>query len=235
MAARLSIELVRKAFGDRSVLKGASVWSEAGKVTLLLGKNGCGKSTLLRCGMGLQRWDEGSVFVDGKHVAPDLPSLALMGVFYWPDVGLLSRRRTIGWHLQAVRKGVAVDASNAPESCAEFLDRRPHELSGGERRQCERAIVEEAKPRFLIADEPLASAEPRERQGICDALRRLARNGAAVLVTGHDVDDLLDFADDVVWMVAGTTHHLGTTAEARAHWQFRKDYLGGRAALESPN
>jgi lipopolysaccharide export system ATP-binding protein len=233
MAARLSIELVRKTFRGRPVLKGASVWSEAGKVTLLLGRNGCGKSTLLRCGVGLKRWNEGGVFVDGKHVAPDLPSLALLGVFYWPDAGLLSRRRTIGWHLQGVRKGAAVDASNAPEYCAAFLDRRPDELSGGERQRCEMTIVEEAKPRFLITDEPLASVEPRERAGICDRLRRLARGGAAVLVTGHEVDDLLDLADDVVWMVAGTTHHLGTTAVARAHFQFRKDYLGSRAASAS--
>jgi ABC-type multidrug transport system ATPase subunit len=227
MAAGLSIELVRKAFGRKGVLRGASVWSTSGKVTLLLGRNGCGKSTLIRCGLGLEKWDEGGVFVNGRHVAPDLPSLSLLGVFYWPDAGLLSRRRTVRWHLDAFRRERAVPV---PERCAELLDRRPDQLSGGERRRCELALVEAAAPRFLVADEPLASAEPNERAGICDALRAMARGGAAVLVTGHTVEDLLHVADDVIWMVGGTTHHVGTPAEARAHFQLRRDYLGGRAA-----
>ena len=66
--------------------------------------------------------------------------------------------------------------------------------------------------------------------GICAALRALARDGAGVLVTGHSVEDLLQLADDVIWMVGGTTHHVGTPAQARAHFQLRKDYLGGRVA-----
>ncbi len=56
----------------------------------------------------------------------------------------------------------------------------------------------------------------------------LAGQGSAVVVTGHDVTDLLAVADDVTWMVAGTTHQLGTPAEARRHDQFVREYLGSR-------
>ena len=54
----------------------------------------------------------------------------------------------------------------------------------------------------------------------------LAGQGAGLLVTGHEADTLFDLADDVVWMTAGTTHHLGTPGEAMAHDQFRREYFG---------
>jgi ABC-type multidrug transport system ATPase subunit len=224
------IDTAWKSFGRRDVLKNASAWSVPGRVTLLLGRNGCGKSTLLRCATGQYRWEKGSVFIDGRQLVPDLAFLSSLGVFYWPDADLLSRRRTIGWHLAAL-SARAGTAASPPAACEPFLDRRPGEISGGERRWCELALVEGARPRFLLADEPLLGVQPAGRGEFCAALRRLAAGGAAVLVTGHEVEDLLEAADDVIWMVAGTTHHLGTPAEARAHWQFRSEYLGMRAAL----
>ena len=50
--------------------------------------------------------------------------------------------------------------------------------------------------------------------------------GAAIVLTGHEVPDLLALADDVVWLTAGTTHGLGSPAAAITHDQFRREYLG---------
>ena len=61
------------------------------------------------------------------------------------------------------------------------------------------------------------------------AIRTLADHGCAVLVTGHDVEALMDLSDDVVWVVGGTTHWLGSPESAREHFQFRQEYLGSRA------
>jgi ABC-type lipopolysaccharide export system ATPase subunit len=63
---------------------------------------------------------------------------------------------------------------------------------------------------------------------VAAALRSRADAGAAILVTGHEVEDLLDLADEVIWMVPGTTHGLGTPEEAARHAQFRLEYLGTR-------
>lgn len=224
------VDSVWKAFADRAVLKGAFAWAVPGRVTLLLGSNGSGKSTLLRCCTGLLRWDQGACFIQGKFVRPHLPSLAARGVFYWPDAGLLSRRRTIGWHLAAVRRSLPpAPTSDLPGRCAALLPHRPDAVSGGELRRCELAVVLEASPRFLLADEPLLASSPRDRAELCSALRAHADRGAAVLATGHEVEDLLDIADDVIWMSAGRTRHLGTPADARTNWHFRRDYLAGRA------
>ena len=47
-----------------------------------------------------------------------------------------------------------------------------------------------------------------------------------ILITGHEVPDLLDVSDYVIWMAAGTTHGLGSPGQARAHDQFKREYLG---------
>ncbi|HUF65078.1 MAG TPA: hypothetical protein VMM17_03795 [Gemmatimonadaceae bacterium] len=49
---------------------------------------------------------------------------------------------------------------------------------------------------------------------------------AAAVITGHEVRHLLEIADDVVWMTAGTTHRLGAPHTAAVHDQFRREYLG---------
>lgn len=167
---------------------------------------------------------------DGElHTRPRLWNLAARGLFYLPDQGLLSRRMTFGTHLAllASRFGVT-DAHAVAEhlGAAALLDAYPDQLSGGEKRRCELTLAVARRPRCLIADEPLAEVEAKERGMVASALRGLASTGAAVLVTGHEVEDLLAVADEVVWMTAGTTHGLGSPVEARAHAQFRREYLG---------
>ena len=79
-----------------------------------------------------------------------------------------------------------------------------------------------------MADEPFLDLSPKDSGHCADVLRNMARDGAAILVTGHEVDVLLDLADDIVWMTAGTTHALGSPADARDHDQFKQEYLGAR-------
>jgi ABC-type lipopolysaccharide export system ATPase subunit len=107
-----------------------------------------------------------------------------------------------------------------------FLDHTPFEMSGGEERKAEIALAMARNPICLLADEPLNGIAPRDQEVVSSALRDLARAGTAVLVTGHEVRALLEMSDEVVWMVSGTTHGLGTPAEAKSHDQFRREYLG---------
>ena len=54
----------------------------------------------------------------------------------------------------------------------------------------------------------------------------MARQGCALVITGHEVRQLLNTADDIVWMAAGTTHGMGAPEKAVQHEQFRREYLG---------
>ena len=221
-------------FRGRQVLKAATVWAQAGHVTALLGRNGCGKTTLIRAALGLCRRDFGVVrFADRVYERPQLSTLARRGLFYLPDRGLLSRRRTVDWHLRAMDQSTRHQLdlkSIAGIEIGTLRNQKANWLSGGERRRVEVALALLRQPSCLIADEPFAELGPRDRKLVASAVRELAGHGCAVLVTGHEVEDLLDLADLVVWMVGGTTHWLGTPAEARAHAQFRLTYLGPDAA-----
>ncbi len=220
-------------FRGRQVLKSATARAESGRVTVVLGRNGCGKSTLIRAALGLGRRDYGIVRFAGRAwERPRLSALARLGLFYVPDRGLLSWRRTVDWHLRSLGQflGEPVDLSAVADLGIEDLRHsKPKTLSTGERRRVELALGLLRKPSCLIADEPLSGVSPKDTRLVAEALRGLAARDCAVLVTGHQVRELLALADRVIWMVAGTTRVLGTPEEAKWHPEFRISYLAGRA------
>ena len=109
----------------------------------------------------------------------------------------------------------------------ESLKHKPvWEISGGEVRRAELALAWSRGPTCLLVDEPLAGLAPKHQETVAEVIRTMAEDGFGVVVTGHDVRPLLALAHEIVWMVAGTTHGIGTPAEARVHEQFGREYLG---------
>jgi len=236
MPSIFAADSIVKSFGSTAVLKGASIWATPGKITVLLGRNGCGKSTLLRVGAGVIRPDAGAVHFEGKcYLRPRLHQLAARGLFFLPQDRLLTSRLTLRGHFDAVRWRFGDAVSEEVLSDLELrplLGHRPHDLSGGERRRAEFAIAMLRSPRCLLADEPFVGINPRTAELVADALKKLKNLGCAVVITGHDVQHLMAIADDVVWMVGGTTHGIGSAREAMQHEQFRREYLGpGRLTI----
>lgn len=229
VAPRLAIEGVWKSFGRHPVLRNASVWAYPGAVTVLFGRNGEGKTTLLRCGLGMLRADAGvTITGDMRARRTSLARLARAGLFFLPDRDLLARGVPVRSQYAAlVRRFPDAGASATRDGTTDLvsLDRLPDDLSGGERRFVELAFAEARRPVILIADEPLRELTPRNAEQAADRLRRVARDGCAVLVTGHETRALMGIADHVVWMTGGTTHHLGDRDAALAHALFRRHYL----------
>lgn len=218
-----------KSFGRRPILRDASAWAVPSSVTVLLGRNGSGKSTLLRCALGYLRTFAGVViFGEERYRRPLLARLARDGLFYLADRRLLARSLTLRQHLSALRQRypeATVAASLETFGTAPFQDRRPHELSGGEERRAELTVAAARAPICLIADEPFRGLAPRDADVVTDGLRALAAGGTAVLITGHEVRQLLALGDHIIWMTGGTTHYLGPPAQALEHRLFRGDYL----------
>ena len=216
-----------KSFGRKTVLASAAAWAVPGRISVLFGPNGSGKSTLIRAALGLIRADHGIVrFAGVTHTRPRLWRLAQDGLFYLPDQGLLSRSLAFGTQLELLgERFPGGDLHGIAESLEadSVLESRVHEMSGGERRRAELTLALARRPTCLVADEPLTEVEPKDRSLVAAALRGLADSGCAVLVTGHEVYDLMDLADEVIWMTAGTTHGLGSPADAARHDQFRRE------------
>ena len=234
MSVLLTADCVAKTFGVRRVLTSASLRAVSGEFRALLGRNGAGKSTLLKIGAGWITPDAGSVHYDGSVLtAASLPALASRGVFYWPDLSLLSSAFSVRTQLTMFRHqfdGAEIAKAAEEAGIAKLLDRRPDELSGGERRRAELAAVLVRRPRCLLADEPCRGVDPKDAERLTAQLRRLASEGVAVVATGHEVPTLLAAADHITWCTSGTTYELGAPAEAVSNDAFCRDYLGPRYA-----
>ena len=228
--AVLVADSIGKHFGRRRVLSAASLWARSGTITAVLGRNGAGKSTLIRIAAGWLRPDYGIVMYAGRRAARlRLATLARRGLFYLPDRSLLCAYRTIDQHLEALARafpGAPVAEARATYRLHDWSHRKPGQLSGGERRRAEAALAWARRPVCLLADEPYRGIAPRDQELLTEGLRAMAERGTAVVVTGHEVPVLLDAADDVVWVTAGTTHALGPPPVARRHFQFAREYLG---------
>jgi ABC-type lipopolysaccharide export system ATPase subunit len=150
-------------------------------------------------------------------------------LFYLPDHEVLSSAFTLGWQLELFaerfERREARDAATLAD-VSHLLGRRPYQLSGGELRRAEIALVLVRRPDCLLADEPYRGIAPADHDRLTALFRLLADDGCAVVVTGHEVPTLLEAADHVTWCTAGTTYELGPPGAARAHEAFRRGYLG---------
>jgi lipopolysaccharide export system ATP-binding protein len=225
-------EGIGKSWGREQVLKSASVWAAPGKVTTLLGRNGSGKTTLLRVAVGQLRPDHGVVsFLGTVTERPTLARMARRGLMYLPQEQLVMPTYRVRDHVHAVATTFGIDGIGLimRESRIEgLLDQRVATLSRGERVRLSMALALLRRPTVLVADEPLVGLSPKDQESTGKALRRLAAEGTAVVTSGHDTRVLLSISDVIIWSVAGTTHSIGSPAEALRHAQFRREYLGPR-------
>lgn len=230
MKPLLRVECVSKSFGGRRVLSSASLRAVPGELRVLFGRNGTGKSTLLKIAAGRIAPDNGSVHFAGRaHLSVKLHHLAGEGLFYLPDHDLFSTAFTVRRQLEIIRRqfsGGDVDEAADRMGVAGQIDKRPTELSGGELRRAELAAVLVRRPLCLLADEPLRGIAPKDAEELLSAFAEIARDGTAVVVTGHEVPTLLAMADHVSWCTSGTTYEIGPPALATAHEAFREEYLG---------
>lgn len=232
MNSVLVADSIGKRFGSRRILTAATLQARSGEVTLLAGSNGAGKSTLLRIAAGLTAPDHGTIrFRNRLVMRARLGRLAREGLFFLPDRDILSRAFTIRSNLEAVRarfSGKSIDEVAEQLGIASLLDLRADEVSGGEKRRAELALALTRRPICLLCDEPLRGIDPKDRAVLVEALRRAAADGSAVVVSGHEMADLLEASDAVVWVTSGTTYRFYTPGEALTSERFRREYLTGR-------
>jgi branched-chain amino acid transport system ATP-binding protein len=198
--------------GGRLVLQAAYVDAVPGTVTALVGRSGAGKTTLFEILTGRRRPDGGQVRWEGVAVPrPSLAGLARRGLWYHPDRPWLSRRSSMAELLALAGAGEDSGAITAELGVTAWLDRPVGTLSGGELRLTELALGMALRPRVAMLDEPFRGLEPRHRELVGAALRRLARGdgagngGTAVLYADHDAAAVRITADRLFSIEAGRT------------------------------
>jgi len=219
----LAFEGLQKRYPDGTIaLAGVSFVVPKRQFCVILGPSGAGKSTLLRCVNGLASPSAGRVLVDGTPVGPkSLPRLR-------PTIGMIHQGfnltprasvadNVIAGALPAVPTWRAMAGlfprSFQRKACDLVADvglsevhlrRRVSELSGGQQQRVGIARAFMLDPGVVLADEPVASLDPKISVDILGLLAREARAlGATVLCSLHQLDLALQFADRIVALKAG--------------------------------
>lgn len=176
---------------------------EAGEFTAILGPSGCGKSTLLLMIAGLLGCEEGVIEVGGRRVAGPLTEI---GIVFQNHV-LVEWRSVLGnVLLQADLRGIGRSVLE-PRARAllravglePFVDRHPHELSGGMQQRTAfcRALVHD--PPLVLMDEPLGALDAMTREQLRADLERLwLANRMTVLFVTHGIEEAVQLADRVI-------------------------------------
>ncbi|KFB09643.1 ABC transporter ATP-binding protein [Nitratireductor basaltis] len=217
---KLSVTLSR-----HKVLDDISLDIAAGEVIGLLGPNGAGKSTLMRAAAQLQDYD-GTIVVEGRNAASLSANAMARLIAYLPQT------RTIGWRI-TVRDLVglgrlpfrsygtslnqgdreAIDMALRLTDTTHLADRIASELSGGEQARVLTARAVAQTTPLLVADEPASGLDPAHQILLMQALRRLATQKRAVLVSLHDLTLAARWCDRIVLLDQGRLAAQGRPAE----------------------
>ena len=218
----MSIEArLRVGRGDFSLDVDLSLPEEG--ITAVFGPSGCGKTTLLRAMAGLERDATGHLWIGNECWQDDqrfLPTYRRRLGYVFQEPSLfphLTVARNLSYGLKRLRRDdppVALDQAVELLGIGHLLERRPHQLSGGEQQRVAIARALAADPAILLLDEPLAAVDQDRKQDILPYLERLHRElSMPVIYVSHARDEVARLADYMVLLEQGRARAVGEATE----------------------
>jgi ABC-2 type transport system ATP-binding protein len=225
----IEISHLTKRYGEFTAVADLSFAVQAGEVMGLVGPNGAGKTTTLRCMSGIIPATLGHAFIGGIDVAAD-PVGAKRQLAFIPDEPRLFEHLTVAQHLNFVARlyGLGDVAERAQSILAELemADKRellPAELSRGMKQKLAIACGLLHQPRVVIFDEPMTGLDPMGMRRMKGVMRRLARDGAAVILSSHLLGLVEEVCTHLLILKDGTKVADGSVAEVRARFAQGED------------
>jgi ABC-type sugar transport system ATPase subunit len=213
LQVRVVVDAVTKRYGKspRKALDDVSLDIEAGEMLAILGPSGSGKTTLLSVLAGLESIDEGQLRFGADDVT-DVPAerrnvaVVFQSSMLYPH---LSLRQSIGFAPRLQKVDQAETEARIVEvtgwlRIAHLLDRKPHEVSGGERQRAAIAKALVSRPALLLMDEPFSAVDAQLRRQLRTELVKLHKEfGTTTVFITHDQEEAMGIADRVAVMRDG--------------------------------
>ncbi len=236
----VSIQHLKKSFGDLEVLRDVNIEVKKGHVTVVLGPSGSGKSTMLRCINLLEEPSGGHILVEGKDITE--PGINVNKLR--EHVGMVFQNFNLFPHLTAKKnvmlaqvKVLKRSKEEAEQVAMEQLEKvglanradyTPAQLSGGQQQRVAIARALAMHPHVMLFDEPTSALDPELVRDVLDVLRKLADTGMTMIVVTHEMQFARDVSNHVVFMENGLVVEEGTPSEVFDHpkSQRTKDFLG---------
>ncbi|MBI5278229.1 MAG: sn-glycerol-3-phosphate ABC transporter ATP-binding protein UgpC [Burkholderiales bacterium] len=237
--ASVTIQAVRKNFGDVAVLHGVDIDIQDGSFTVLVGPSGCGKSTLLRMIAGLEQINSGEIRI-GDRVVNNLPpkerdiAMVFQNYALYPHMTV---RENMAFALALAKVDKPTIESKVKRAgeilgLIPLLERYPRQLSGGQRQRVAmgRAIVRD--PQVFLFDEPLSNLDAKLRVAMRSEIKELHQRlqTTSVYVT-HDQIEAMTMGDKIVVMRDGRVEQAGSPLDLYDHPanQFVAGFIGSPA------
>lgn len=226
--ALLEVRGLEKWYGSRKVVDGVSFEVNPGEVVGLLGPNGAGKTTSFRMATGQIAPNGGTVYFAGEDVT-DRPMYrrARLGMGYLSQeqsifrkltveknllaiLEALPKSRTLGRRLTRAERWQRTEAALARFNLQAVRKNVAARCSGGEKRRLEIARCLVCEPLLILLDEPFAAVDPKTTEDIRNNVRDLANQGIGILLTDHNVREVVKTADRIYLIVEGQVVCHGT-------------------------
>ncbi len=205
----------------------------------LLGPNGAGKTTTFYMATGLEKPDQGKVWLDDREITTlSIDKRALLGVGYLAQEASIFRYLTIQDNILLVLEQTGVPRNEWADRLDSLLKEFRLEkvakteaiaVSGGERRRAElaRALASGPEgPKFLLLDEPFAGVDPIAVAEIQEIIAKLRDRNLGILITDHNVRETLSITTRSYILRDGEILAAGSSAELYANPLVRQYYLG---------
>ena len=220
----LSMQNIRKSFGENEVLKDISLSVSEGQVTAVIGPSGSGKSTLLRCATLLETIDGGSIrYLDmdaaweekgvAKYATPAVLKqvrgcfgLVFQNFNLFPHFSVLRNVTDAPIHVARSSRAEAEEQGRAllkRMGLEEKADAYPGQLSGGQQQRVAIARALAMNPRVLFFDEPTSALDPELTAEVLKVIRALAEEKMTMVIVTHEMNFARLVADHVIFMDGG--------------------------------
>ena len=224
----LSVEHLKKNFGEHEVLRDITFDVPQGDVVSIIGSSGSGKSTLLRCINFLEEPTDGRILFRGKNAETEwtrAQNHSKVGMVFqsfnlFNNMSVLKNCMT--GQMKVLHRGRAESEEKAlfyleKVGMGPYRDARPGQLSGGQKQRVAIARALAMDPEVLLFDEPTSALDPEMVGEVLSVMRELADSGLTMLVVTHEMAFARDVSKRVIFMDSGVIAEDGAPEEIFTH------------------
>lgn len=212
----IKVEHIRKNFGQLHALKDVSLEVDQGEIVSLIGPSGSGKSTLLRCIHGLEKVDQGKIYMNGELMDPKdekkyRQQRNKMGFVFqhfnlFPNMTVLENCNLAQIQVLNRSKEEAEKTSLTyleRVGLADKKDAYPNNLSGGQKQRVAIARALCMNPEMMLFDEPTSALDPEMIKEVLEVMKDLGKQGMTMIVVTHEMGFARKVGSRVVFLDHG--------------------------------
>lgn len=206
----LYVDSLNKSYGNKKLLSDIFLSTKVGEITGLLGRNGSGKSTLLKIIFGCETADFKFVKTDDRIIKNVFHAKDIIN--YLPQENFLpsniKTKYIIDLFLPKGNRSIILDN----DYIKPLLEKKNHELSGGEKRILEILLIVNSNARFILLDEPFNGVSPIIRDYIVNYLKKTKKD-KGYIITDHYYEEVIELSDKIFHLKNGHLKELKENTE----------------------